>query len=125
MDSRTRPDGTSLYMPPEPFSNSAQEGSRRARDIWSFGVLMRVVFLPDFLLNIVSKHPEGVHRIPATGQFAYEIAESVGTVSWDGGLHDLAIVGLSLDPQSRPRIGDVLNELMNSDGDSQIATQGE
>lgn len=107
-DSFTRPTGTSLYMPPESFSNSAQKGSRRSRDIWSFGVLMCEVMVPDFLLNIVHKHPEGVHEITGTGQFAKEVAESVRTISWDADLRDLTVSCISLVPKLRPRIADVL-----------------
>lgn len=102
-------------MPPEAFSNSAQKGSRRPRDIWSFGVLMCVVFHPDFLVNIVRKHPDGVHGPTATGQFAREVAERVRAIAWTGSLRDLAVSCLSLDPKPRPRIGDVLYVLAKRD----------
>jgi len=74
MDLLTRPCRTSLYMPPEAFTKSAQLGSKRARDIWSFGVLMCEVLVPYFLLNIGRKDPEGVHAMTRNGQFADHIA---------------------------------------------------
>jgi len=96
---------------PEAFSKSAQQGSKRARDIWSFGVLICEVLIPNFLLNIVNRHPEGVHAITGSGQFANEIAETVRIISWEGDLRDCAVSCLSLEPKDRPTIDDVLDKL--------------
>lgn len=76
---------------------------------------MCVVFAPDFLLNIVRRHPEGIDRVTVTGKYAKEVAESVGTILWDGSLRDIAASCLSLDPKMRPRIGDALNKLVERD----------
>ena len=110
-DAYTRPIGTHQYMPPEAFSNSAQKGSRRNRDIWSFGVLMCVVYQPRFLKNIASRYPDVLHLKTVTGEFAKEVAGSAGSISWDGSLGELAMSCLSLNPKSRPRIGEVLRKL--------------
>lgn len=65
------------------------------------------VLFPDFLLHIAQRHPE-LHGITATGQFAKEVAESARNLSWGGGLLELAVSCLSLDPKLRPRIVDVV-----------------
>jgi len=113
INSYTRPTGTKLYMPPEAFSNLAQAGSIRARDIWSFGVLMCDVLVPDFLVNILRKQPEGEHGCTGSEKFAKEVAETVRNISWVGPLRDLAVSCLSLDPKSRPDIAHVLAILSN------------
>lgn len=113
MQSLTRPTGTSLYMPSDAFGSSALDTGKPVRDIWSFGVLICEVLVPDFLLNIVRKYPEGVDEITRNGQFAQEVVESMRTVSCDAGLGELAVLCLSLDPAERPQIADISAKLAN------------
>lgn len=107
----TRPTGTSLYMPPEAFNSSPHDGSMPARDIWSLGVLMCEVLEPGFLASIVRDHPQGIHVITGSGQFAIEVAEKAQTLSCDRDLRDLAVSCLSLNPEMRPRIANVAEQL--------------
>ena len=72
---------------------------------------MCVVYHPELLKNIASKYPDILHSKTVTGEFAKEVAESAGDISWDGSLGDLAMSCLSLTPKSRPRIGEVLRKL--------------
>jgi len=109
--------GTKFYMPAEAFSKSAQKGNMHSRDIWSFGVVMCVVFQPNFLKNTVSRDPEGLDVSTMTGQFAKEVAETARTISCDIiSLQDLAASCLVLDHKMRPKIGDVLRILKQPDG---------
>jgi len=111
MQKNTRPTGTSLYMPPEAFSRSAQDATKPARDIWSFGVLMCEVLDPTFLENLEYDHPEEADVITRSGKFARKVAESAGKMTCDEELKQLAVSCLSLDPTLRPRIADVREKL--------------
>lgn len=71
-----------------------------------------MVLVPDFLLNIARKRPEGVQLVTENGQFAREVAETVRNIPWDGDLRDLAASCLSVNSKLRPRITDVLDKLM-------------
>lgn len=108
MEFVTTPTGTSRYMPPEAFGSSTQDANKRARDIWIFVVLMCELLVPDFLANIIEKHPSAR---TGSGQFAKEVTKSVATISCDPVLRALAASCLSLDPKLRPRIADVSEKL--------------
>lgn len=105
--------GTLAYMPPEAFSESAQKTSMTSRDIWSFGVLMCEVLVPNFLGNLVKQHPEGLHVMAIGGAFARKISASAKEILYGKVLGDLVISCLAVDAKSRPRIEDVADILVN------------
>jgi len=80
----TRPLGTDLYMPPEAYSRVAQRGSRRPRDIWSFGVLVCEVSIRAFFSDIGRNHPEGLDGLIRSAEFPEKVAETARTLSWAG-----------------------------------------
>jgi len=98
-------------MPPEAYSRVAQDGSRRPRDIWSFGVLVCEVSIPDFFKHIGRNHPEGVHELIRSGQFPEKVAETAYNLSCAGDLRDIAVSCLCLDPELRPAIEDILEKI--------------
>ena len=106
----TKPTGSSHYMPPEAFNNSVRDSSKRARDIWSFGVLICEVVDPHFLSNLVHAQP----NVSGT-DFGKKVAESASTISCNESLRDLALSCLSLDPELRPTIAAVVNKLATLD----------
>lgn len=92
-------------MPLEATSKPAQDANMLARDIWSFGVLIFELLVPNFLENVVQNHSEEVVAITENGEFAKKVAESVRNIPCERELGNLTASCLSLDPNMRPQIG--------------------
>lgn len=105
---------TSPYKVPETFSTSASQGSKTARDIWSFYVFVYAVLVRGRIHKTVQDYPGILYVAPAGGEaaeknkgqanLAKKIIVRANIISSDDTLREVAPKCISLKPISRPRI---------------------
>jgi len=105
------PAGTFIYMGPEAFHHLSEVANTRNRDIWSFGVLLCVVLDPNFIKNLYLNWEET--RFTECERLPKLVAQAARNSLCGGGLGDLAVSCLSLNPKLRPKIGDICEILGN------------